>query len=238
MIQASALGGARPPASAAEVHVWRVALDEDGWPPVDRLSHEERERAARLRRPEAARRWAAARWALRGVLGQYLDAPAAGIGLRRGAHGKPKLVDPATSLRFNLSHSGDLALIAVAREREVGIDVEWIDLRRDVLALAPHALDDAEAATVRAATPHARSAVFHAAWVRREAIAKCLGTGLAAPAPKATVTVSALDAGPDFAAALAIAGGRLGPLRHFVVTPRLECLRPASRGATAGRGRR
>ncbi len=222
---------ARPNRSLAipenEIHVWQATLDGPGWPPRDHLPGEERERALRLRRPGAARRWVAARWALRGVLAHYLEESPAEIALRLASHGKPMLTGPAAALRFNLSHSGDLALVAVAREREVGVDVEWIDSRRDVLALAPHALDDATAATVRAAAPDARPAAFHAAWVRREAVAKCLGSGLGVRRPKANMAISELDAGPAFAAALAVAGDELPPLRHFAITEQMECLRSA-----------
>jgi len=204
-----------------ELHVWRAQLDSDRWPGADRLPREERERAARLHRPATRRRWVAARWALRGVLGHYLDEDPAGIELRVGGNGKPALAGFPAPLHFNLSHSDELALVAIAREREVGVDVERIESRRDLLALAQRALGPAQAADVAATLPPDRSAAFHAAWTRREAIAKCLGTGLGAPLPAAAVAVSALDAGPGFAAAIAVSGDVLPPLRCFEVEPGL-----------------
>lgn len=158
------------------------------------------------------------RRALRAVLAHYLEEDPAGIELRRGEHGKPELADPSSPLRFNLSHSGVLALVAVTHERQVGVDVERIDSSRDVLRLAGRALDPAAAAAVRAAPPKERAVAFHEAWARREAIAKCLGTGLAAPLPPAPVAVTALDAGPGYAAALAVAGNNLPPLRLFALS--------------------
>jgi 4'-phosphopantetheinyl transferase len=207
-----------PTGPTDEIHVWRAPLDGSGWAPPDRLPLEERERAARLRPPGAARRWAAARWALRGVLAHYIEENPAEIALRTGSHGKPALADPTAALRFNLSHSSDLALVAVTQAREIGIDVEWIDPRRDVLSLAPNALDPAAAEAVRAASPAVRSAVFHAAWVRREAVVKCLGIGLGTPIPEAAVAIAEFDAGPGFVAALAIVGHEVPPLRHLTIS--------------------
>jgi 4'-phosphopantetheinyl transferase len=173
----------------AELHLWHAQLDGDGWPPVDELPAVERERAESLLRPLARRRWVASRWALRGVLGRYLDAKPAEVGLRLRERGKPALPDPAHPLRFNLSHSGELALIAVVEELEVGIDVEGLG---------------------------SRPAEFYAEWTRREAIAKCHGSGLWAPLPDEPVACSSFDPGVAFAAAVAVAGERVPPLRHFV----------------------
>jgi 4'-phosphopantetheinyl transferase len=142
--------------------------------------------------------------ALREILAAYLEASPDGIRVVTGEHGKPELADGA--LRFNLSHSGDLALVAVARERDVGVDVERIDARRDALALAERALDADGAAAVQAATVADRAAVFHRGWVRREAVAKCAGTGLATPPPDAPRQVIDLDVGDAYAAAVAVAG--------------------------------
>jgi 4'-phosphopantetheinyl transferase len=170
--------------AAEEVHVWRAELGR-----------------------------AASHQALRQVLAHYLDEEPAAIELRLGEHGKPALADPAARLRFNLSHSGGLVLIAVARDREVGVDVERIDARRNVLRLSRRALDPAAAAAVRAARPTDRPAVFHEAWARREALAKCHGVGLRAALPTTPVAVSMLDAGPGFAAAVAVSGESMPQLR-------------------------
>jgi 4'-phosphopantetheinyl transferase len=146
-----------------------------------------------MRRAAARRRWVAARWALREVLGRYLEREPATIELRFGERGKPLLADPAASLRFNLSHSGELALIAIGEGREVGVDVQLIG---------------------------SRPARFYAEWARREAIAKCHGAGLWAPLPDTAVAVAELDAGPDYAAAVAVAGERMPPLERFEAAPR------------------
>ena len=142
--------------------------------------------------------------ALRDVLAAYLETSPEAIRIVDGAHGKPELA--GGELHFNLSHSGDVGLVAVAAEREVGVDVERIDSRRDVVALAERALGAEGADAVRAAPEADRSAVFHRAWARREAVAKCAGTGLSIPPPDAPRQVSDLDVGDGYAAALAVAG--------------------------------
>jgi 4'-phosphopantetheinyl transferase len=203
---------------AAGIHVWQAQLDSEGWPCVDRLPVGERERAMRMHSPDVRRRWVAARWALRTVLGRYLEQDPAGVELRLAEQGKPVLAAPSARLRFNLSHSADLALVAIAWEREVGVDVERIAPRRDLAALTRRALGPAEAEAVEALPPEDRLDAFHAAWTRREAVAKCLGTGLwAQPGPGDETTVTNLDAGPGFAAAVAVSGADLPPLRRFVI---------------------
>ena len=166
------------------VHVWRAALDAPGWPGAEELPAEERERAAGFRREQPARRWLAARWALRRVLERYLDRPAAAIELEVAERGKPRLRDGV--LEFNLSHSAGLALVAVTDGRAVGVDVELIEERRPL--------------------------AFYEDWVRKEARLKCLGVGLGAPPSPAEVAVSPLDVCPGYAAAVAVAGSEVGPI--------------------------
>jgi 4'-phosphopantetheinyl transferase len=196
----STLGRAVKPtqtgAPAAELHVWRVELDSEGWEGTGDLPSTERDRAEAMRRPRARRRWVAARWALREVLGSYLGEEPAKIELRFGDRGKPMLAATGEPLRFNLSHSGELALIALCEGREVGVDVQRLGSRP---------LD------------------YYADWTRREAIAKCHGSGLWAQLPDKPVTVSELDAGPGFVASVAAAGPELPSLRQFAAEPNRLC---------------
>lgn len=167
------------------VHIWRAALDDPGWPGPEELPPQEGERAAAFLREEAAKRWVAARWALRQVLGHYVGEDPAGIELEIGEYGKPRL---RGGPRFNLSHSEGIALVAVC-DREVGVDVE---------AVKPQAR---------------RPAALCVTWTRYEARVKCIGTGLGSPPPPVEVTVADLDVGQSYAAAVAVAGSEIGPLR-------------------------
>lgn len=168
------------------VHIWLAALDDSDWPSAADLPRAERERASAFLREQAARRWVASRWALRSVLGRYLGLEAAEVELELGEQGKPRLRG-RDALAFNLSHSGAIALVAVA-ERPIGIDVELITARHP-----PAFYDD---------------------WVRKEARVKCLGVGLGTPPPPAPVTIAALDICPGYAAAVAIEGTEIGPLDY------------------------
>jgi 4'-phosphopantetheinyl transferase len=169
----------RPDLRAGEAHVWRAELET-----------------------------VPASLTLRRVLAAYLGETAEEIELAAGEHGKPRLAAEPERLAFNLSHSGHLALVAVARDRDVGVDVERVRPERDLLALAERVLAPEEAAAVRAAAEPERTRLFYELWTRHEARLKCLGVGLAARPtwPPAPVAVQALPIDPGFAAALAVSG--------------------------------
>jgi 4'-phosphopantetheinyl transferase len=199
------------------VHIWHVAFDDPGWPGSEELPPEERERAGGFLRPQAAERWLASRWMLRRVLAGYLGQAPSAIKIELGERGKPRLA--GNELQFNLSHSGDLALVAVSEDRSVGIDVERVRPGRDLLALAERALGAEGVAAVRAAAPADRAAVFYNAWVRHEARLKCLGTGLSGSVPTSPMAIEDVDAGPGYAAAVAIAGAEAATLRLKALPP-------------------
>jgi phosphopantetheinyl transferase len=140
------------------------------------------------------------------VLARYLDREPGEIELQYGEHGKPHLAGRSPALRFNLSHSRGLTLIAVAADREVGVDVERIAPGRDFERLAERWLGDEAVTRLRESADNERAGAFYAAWTRHEAVAKCLGTGLARPLPAAPpASVHELDVGGGHAAALAVA---------------------------------
>jgi 4'-phosphopantetheinyl transferase len=210
---------ADPRQPGGEIHLWRADLDASGWPLQEELPADERARAEESLRPQPARRWVASRWALRRVLGRYLGDDPAKIELAVAPRGKPRLDRPGP-LRFSLSHSANLVLIAIGVEREVGIDVERTDPDRDLVAIARTGLDPQTAEAVARAPAERRAGVFYAAWTRREAIAKCFGEGLGAAAPRdRPVEVCEIDAGDGWAAALAVAGAGMPALRRFELEP-------------------
>jgi 4'-phosphopantetheinyl transferase len=204
MTRELALGG-------REVHVWTSRLGEG--PPADLavLSAEERARGERIRVPGGCEQWLTARARLRAILARYADVPAAAVELVAGEHGKPRLgsADGAgTELEFNLSHSDELALYAVARGRAVGIDTERVRGDLDFVALARRALDPETVEELERAPVGDRPAQFAAAWARHEARLKCLGVGLGAAADPQGLPVTVVDlaAPAGFAAALALPG--------------------------------
>jgi 4'-phosphopantetheinyl transferase len=189
------------------VEVWHIDVSP-GSDAAGRLiaatTDEERERAGRLRTPGHAERWLAARGALRTLLGARLGSAPAAVELTAGPHGKPEL--PGAPVRFNLSHTGDVALIALAGV-EVGVDVERLD--RSSRAVT-RALTEAERAALPAGDRHAD---LLRVWCRKEALAKAIGTGLGW-APERFDTSSPggywltdVSVASGYIAALAVAGG-------------------------------
>ena len=179
-------GPVRPQLEPGEIHLWRAALDHpvrlSGAEAV--LSREEILRAGRFARAQDRERFIAAHGALRMVLGLYLSADPQSLEFCKGPMGKPSLVQTFTDLRFNLSHSGDLALIAVTRGREVGVDVERVQRDIEFDPIVEHYFDPSEAWDLRTAPAQERVSRFFDLWTRKEACLKAEGSGLGfAPRP-------------------------------------------------------
>ena len=169
-----------------------------------------------------SQRRGASHTALRQVLATYLGQDPERIEISRGEGGKPRLA-AATGLEFNLSHSAEVALVAINGACRVGVDVEKVEPRREAIALAERALEPDDVAAVREAAPDQRSFVFHQCWARHEARLKCLGIGIfrAAPGAADPVAVETLEVGREYAAAVAIAASELPPLRCWTFGPPL-----------------
>jgi 4'-phosphopantetheinyl transferase len=132
-----------------DVHVWliRVGLPDSelgGLAAV--LDADERDRAARLALDGHRRRFIAAHGVARVIIGHRLSVPAERIGWRRGPHGKPELVD--FPVHVNLTHSGDLALLALSEHRRCGVDVQRLPAAVQALRLARRFFPAEEAALV------------------------------------------------------------------------------------------
>ena len=130
------------------------------------LNHEELERSSRFHFERDRARFIQARGHLRRILGQYLDMPADQIAFAYGLNGKPTLRSNK-HLTFNLSHSHDLALSAVAWQRELGIDLEWTGRDADYLTIARHFFSLREQAVLQSLPPHALRKAFYACWTRK-----------------------------------------------------------------------
>ena len=174
---------------------------------TDVLDADERAHAARRR--EGAESWAVAQGALRWILAHYLGRPPASLRFARTVLGKPHLVGSA-KLKFNLSWREDLALVAAASDREVGVDLEQEREDTDVVALSRDVLSPLERAAIEHAPPGQRRAAFFAAWTRHEARRKLHGLALEDTLPEletdSVVLVRALPVPAGFAAAIAAEG--------------------------------
>lgn len=204
------------PSGAA--HVWRVRLEQ---PPerVDEflrtLDNEERNRAGRFHFAKHRRHFVVARGVLRLLLGRYLGIQPEAVQFYYGSHGKPLLDGEhrASTLRFNASHSGELALYAFVQNYEVGVDVEYIKQDFSTEEIAERFFSPHEIETITAREKPDRAAAFFRLWTRKEAYIKAIGTGLSHPLNTFDVTVPIpdwsivdLDVGQGYSAALAING--------------------------------
>lgn len=173
------------------------------------LSDEERERAQRFRAVSDARRFVAARGWLRQLLGGYLDADPAALTLVGDANGKLLLAShEAGWLRFNVSHSGEVAVFAAARDREIGIDVELVTNDVAIDDIAARVFSAAEIEALAAVPEDERVAAFFACWTRNEALLKGIGVGFGSPRQVVADgwSVSGLDVGTEYAGAVAVRG--------------------------------
>lgn len=149
------------------------------------LSAEETAKADRIIIESKRRQSYRARAELRRILGLYLDADPRGLCFVYGEHGKPALAttpdgQPAP-LCFNLSHSGDVALVGVILERpelQLGVDVEEARPGREFASIAESFFAPDEVAVFRRIPAHEQPAAFYRAWTRKEAYLKAIGTGL------------------------------------------------------------
>jgi 4'-phosphopantetheinyl transferase len=189
------------------IDVWLVNL-EAAPARASLLSEDERERASRYRAPETSERFVITRTALREILARYAGLPpedlrfsypcACGRADCVPSSRKPRL-DPETDLRFNVSHTKGLALIAVTRGRELGVDVERVQSGIAIEPLAKHVLGALPAGD--------RLDAFYRSWTRREAHAKARGDGLAPRGENGRWWVTDLTPAPGYLAALAVEGG-------------------------------
>lgn len=166
-----------------EVHLWRVSLclSADRIESLRKsLDEAERRKADSYRFDRHRRRYIAATGALRCLLARYVGAKAAGVQFAYGPHGKPALTGEE-ALEFNLSHSGDLALCAVARRRALGVDVESLRTIEEAEGIAERFFAPGECAALRELPPPARAETFLRCWTCKEAYLKARGEGLMAP---------------------------------------------------------
>ncbi len=183
---------APPPLHADDVHVWVVDRDADGGE-GGVLSPPERARRETLRSARDRSRYAASHAALHRLLGAYLGCTPEAVRLVTGPWGKPAL-DPRTHsspVWFNMAASGPLALIAVTRAAEVGVDLEELAPFPDLSEVAADHFSPEERAAIAATTGAERLATFYRCWTRKEAYLKALGVGLRQPLHRFAVSADA-----------------------------------------------
>jgi 4'-phosphopantetheinyl transferase len=183
-----------------EVHTWCASLDvppETSARLYGTLSPDERARSARLKFERDQQRFIVARGVLRELLGRYLQTQASQIKFRYNTFGKPDLdAEFGNRVKFNLSHSAGLALIAIAPGSDVGVDLECIQAQSDYADIARGFFSRAECDYLRALPDHLYAECFFHCWTKKEAYVKACGEGLAIPLKSFSVPLRSDPAHP------------------------------------------
>lgn len=194
--------------AAGEIHSWGVPLDV---PPdaaagcYATLSDEERHRSAARRFERDRRRFTVAHGVLRGLLGRYLGIAPGRVRFVHNAYGKPELgPEFGGRLRFNLSHSADQALIAIAADADIGVDLECARVTPDYAEIARHFFSAADIDQLRQFPSHLRGDAFLRCWTKKEAYVKARGQGLSLPL--ASVSIPDLEGAWSFYTLQPVAG--------------------------------
>lgn len=164
-------------------------------PDLGLLALDEHAKAARFKRPIDRSNYIQAHAFLRRVLSRYADIRPESWQFEVGSHGKPAISSVAhptlTSLCFSLSHCSDNVLVAVARDRQVGVDLERVDAITDLHSIAGLILSPTETVAYRAlfADDDARRRFLIDRWTQKEAVLKALGLGLGVVEPSTLTAI-------------------------------------------------
>jgi len=180
---------------ADEIHVWEINLcpSRDGDAHlIDFLSNAERERAKRFVFEYDRIAYIRSHATMRCLIANYLGRAADEVRFGKGEFGKPYIVD-GKGLVFNLSHSSGLALLAIARDRDVGIDIERMREGGSILEIADKFFSTEESADIHSRSGADQLKAFYKCWTRKEAYIKALGRGLSLPLNSFSVPIRGLE---------------------------------------------
>lgn len=173
-----------------DVHIWRFSLDRPSQL-LDRLipllSEDERQRSQRLCFAQDSRRYILCRGLLRCILGRYLNTAPQTLVFSYSSTGKPEVQNSA-GLQFNLTHSENLALIGIARDRATGVDLEYVQPVAAMQRVIKRICSPQEQAIFATLSKDAQLAAFYTCWTRKEAYLKATGEGFGRPLDQVEVS--------------------------------------------------
>jgi 4'-phosphopantetheinyl transferase len=178
-----------------EIHVWQRKLRDnphDIQTLAEALAPEELARAERFRFPSNRNEFIVSRGTLRWLLGRYMSCPPKELCFTYSQYGRPELSDsrPGEGVDFNISHSGDVVVLAFARARRIGIDIEKIRTDFSTAEIAERFFSPAEREVLRELPVEQRHTAFFTCWTRKEAFIKALGEGLSHPLDQFDVSLT------------------------------------------------
>jgi 4'-phosphopantetheinyl transferase len=187
------------PLPRGEVHVFLLA-DDERLPPELLSAYEawlaphERERRDRYRFEHSRREYLLTRALVRSTLSRYAPVPPEAWTFRENEYGRPEIaIEEHAWLRFNLSNTRGLVAIAVANDREVGIDVEDTERHGQTVEIAESFFSPREVAALRALPASRQRDRFFDYWTLKESYIKARGMGLSIPLDQFSFL---LDVGP------------------------------------------
>ena len=215
-----------------EIHIWCISLRQSLYRFTELsqlLSEDERLRVKRFRFRKDQQAFVIRRGLLRRVFGDCLSTDPKKIDIYYGDHGKPEITNPFenANIQFNLSHSGNLILLALTLDQRIGVDIEFIHDMPEINQIAEIILSELEYPIFQKLSPEDKKEAFFHYWTRKEAITKAIGIGLSQPPNSITTSISpgkpaslitlrkdknedsswliqSLNLNPDYAAAIAL----------------------------------
>jgi 4'-phosphopantetheinyl transferase len=183
--------------SDPKVEIWTIQLDHASIEMevcAEVLSSDEQERAAKFKFQRDRRRYIVGHATLRSILAAHVKKSPQELTFRHGKNGKPFLDGPDTErdIQFNLTHSHDVALLAVTRGQEIGVDVEYMNRDFAFTEVAERFFTPKEVQALRALPAPLRKQAFFKCWTSKEAFLKAKGTGLSGELDE--VTIELIDA--------------------------------------------
>jgi 4'-phosphopantetheinyl transferase len=177
---------ALPPLTKTSVHIWCASLEIN--PKTEKrlavtLSEDEKARADRFILKRDRDSFIASHGILRDLLARYSGYNPNAIEYVFGPHGKPSVSSPGDfhPVHFNLSHSHGIAVVAITRDRELGVDVEKIRQQVAGSQIAERYFSSQEIIELRGLPVSQQAEGFFLCWTRKEAYVKALGEGLRFP---------------------------------------------------------
>ncbi len=225
------------------IDIWLINLAEeenDIFNHQRYLSVEEKTRASRYLSGKKSREFMITRSSLRNIIGYVLNEDPRQLGFAYTSSGMP-LLDlnwSHTDITFNVSHSHDLAIIAVSIKNIIGIDVEMVRKDIEYEKLSKRFFSELEHQQIMGFDETSRLEAFFSTWTRKEALVKATGTGIAYGLNKFDVSVDPdqpaelldnrwedgcqprwsllnIETWPDYKACLAVAGKEMPTIRYW-----------------------
>jgi 4'-phosphopantetheinyl transferase len=198
MINSDNSGWGHPPTPIllddSHIHVWLFELN-----PVNSkikmykniLSESEKQRAEKITEQNTRKKYISSHAIMRKILSIYTNTPAEKLSFGSGIHGKPFLKSPNENYCFNLSHSFEYGLLAIAMNSELGIDIENMNRHVDEIKLSTRFFSENEAKSLKEMDKHQRKTAFFNTWSSKEALLKATGKGISYGLNKFELSISA-----------------------------------------------